>query len=164
MVTRMNPIDVLGIASAMERNACGFYEACAAGTEDAEAKAFFLKVAKDEARHAGIFESLIPQLPEKTRIDAFPGDEAAYYQTVADEAVFSKRAIDALTQHGGIADFDQALDLAYRMEVGGAAFYEKLVAFLRTKDASGAVAQIIVEERAHRDAVDQLRRRRGVRS
>lgn len=164
MITRMSPVDVLGIACAMERNACGFYEACAARSEDAEARTFFLKVAKDEARHAGTFENLIFQLPEKARTDAFPGDEAAYYQTVADEAVFSKRAIDALTQHGGIADFDQALDLAYRMEVDGAAFYEKLVAYLRTKDASGAVSQIIVEEHAHRDAVDQLRRRRGVRS
>lgn len=145
-----NDVEAAKIAVNMERNGLDFYTRMAAKAEDANVKAVFEQLAKDEKAHVAAFEDLQQKLIDEPRKESYlDGEELdAYMQRLVESHVFADQS--TVTRLADETNSDlEALGVGMRAERDTMLFYQDMLGFTDSSDARAAFERVISEERKH---------------
>lgn len=147
----INADEVFGIGLAIESNGRAFYLTAAAVTQNAAAKALFVKLADWELVHVKLFENLRAHLPVNASTDKAydPYDEQALYiKAAGDNHVFVKNK-DAEALARGCKTPVEALQLAMTFEKDSVVYYSAIQRVMAETQGAAEISKIIDEELSH---------------
>lgn len=140
--------ELLEAAIRIEENGEAFYREIRRTLKDAKAAELFDYLAKEEARHAGIFSEMLQKNGTyKPDDENYPGEYRAYLKTFADHNIFNnKNAGQLLATRMNTPD--EIYNFAIRIELESIVFYMDSKDYVPQTQAA-VIDRIIKEERSH---------------
>ncbi|MEW5725954.1 MAG: ferritin family protein [Thermodesulfobacteriota bacterium] len=151
MIYGFNAGEVFKIAVELEENGRVFYEQAAAGTSEAEVRAVFEELGREEVKHKARFQELSARLPAAATGSTVwdPQNEIdQYLKMMADLHVFRRGpGLEAQADWAGSAE--DALKLAIQFEKDSIVFFAQMQALAENQEARNDLGQLVKEEQEH---------------
>ena len=151
----LNACDVVRFAVRIEEDGEIFYREAARMTENAAAKALFVRLADEEVGHKKIFEGLEKALGDYEPAETYEGEYMAYLKNYIDgKVVFRQDMNNAPAIMGSVI---AAIDFAINRELDSILYYQEIRAFVPERHYP-TVDAIIAEERKHFAMLSEARK------
>lgn len=156
-----NDLEALKVAINIERRGERFYNLAADKLEDEneEAAAMLRRLAREETKHAKVFEELYSEaLKHKDDFDdtyLFDPEVAAYFNNIVSSLIFpsDERQDELLADIDSVED---AIRLGIQAEKDSILFYTEMIAESKYEDAKKAFKKLLAQEKRHLRELQEL--------
>lgn len=149
--------ELINIAIGIEQRGIAFYDIMARSTKNAVARDVFQYLSDMERGHIQIFQDMLSEADKYQFPAAQAGEYAAYFQALADSAVFSEDMATSETVARAESDIE-AIELAIGAEKDSILFYYEMKEVMPQR-AQPTVNKIIAEEKSHLRQLSELKKK-----
>ncbi len=139
--------ELINIAIGIEKRGIAFYDTMARSTENAVTRELFRYLTDMEREHIQIFQSMLGEADKYPSSATYAGEDAAYLQTLVDNAVFTDDMVTSEMANRAESDIG-AVELAISAEKDSILFYYEMKDIVPQR-AQPMVNKIIAEEKSH---------------
>lgn len=148
--------DIVEFAIRIEENGEAFYRWAAGIAKEAETRALFNRLAREETQHRNTFTQLLKEVAGKPPQESYEGEYGAYLRDYVDNnIIFTKETLAA--ELAKVKDTPGAVDFAIRREMDSMLYYHEIRKFLSLNEYD-QIEKIIEEERRHFQKLSELKK------
>jgi len=139
--------EVVKIGIQIEKNGGDFYNALAKRSKNEKARDVFRYLAGEEEKHIAVFKKILESLEKYEPSESYPGEYAAYMNTLAGDYVFTKKNKGAEMAKKMESD-KEAIEAGVGFEKDSIIFYEGIKRSV-PEDEHKVLEALIIQEQCH---------------
>lgn len=139
--------EIVELGVLIEENGEAFYNALKESAKNIAASKLFYYLAEEERKHKATFQEMLDSVSKYVPPESYPGEYDLYMKSLADDNVFTKRAVGETWAKKADTDL-KAIDMALVFEKDSIIFFDGMKRFVPQTEHK-TIDWLIEQEREH---------------